>query len=493
MKKKLLILLIIIFAVLLGMWIQYTFNQPTQNNTPSATIKKKIKYWVAPMDPNYRRDKPGKSPMGMDLVPVYENPLTDEQGSSIKISPTVVNNIGVKISTVKMMDLPRLINTVGYVSVDENNIFHVHSLLSGWIKQLNVKTTGEYIKKGQLLYAIYSPEIINAQEEYLLALSGRNKIIIDGAKQKLQALGMSLNQINLVKKNNRADQLVNIYAKTDGIIAKLSIREGMYVTPDKEIMSIENLSHIWIIADVFERLATWFNVGDDAKASLDAYPGKVWAGKVDFIYPTLDRKTRSLKVRLVFPNPDLSLKPNMFANITILGKPIHNTIGIPTSALIRTGDGDRVIIALGDGKFTTQSVTIGIESGHYYQITRGLKAGDKVVTSAQFLIDSEANTLASLKRMNSDQHQKSSTKPIELIGMGKVTKINRENRTITLDHEPIKAINMPAMTMTFTVANKVDLKRVNVGDNIHFVMKHCANDHYELTMIHVIKDETHSH
>ncbi len=445
------------------------------------------------MDPNYRRNKPGKSPMGMDLVPVYEGTKNLQEDSTIKISPTVVNNIGVKIAEVKEITLPRLIHTVGYVSVDENNIYHVHSLLSGWVKQLNVRTTGQQVKAGQVLYAIYSHELINAEEEYLLALKDSNKIIVDAASKKLQALGMSQNQIDLVKKNKQALQLVNIYAKTDGIISDLSIRDGMYLTPDKKIMTIENLSQIWILADVFERQATWFKEGDNAKASLDAYPGKIWAGQVEFIYPTLDQKTRSLKVRLVFPNPDLSLKPNMFANITIFGKPIKNTLVIPTAALIRTGEGDRVIIAKGDGKFLAQDVTVGIESGQYFQITQGLKLGDKVVTSAQFLIDSEASSHASLTRMDNKTSNKSSNKPDELVGRGKVIKLNYENRTLTLDHEPIKAINMPAMTMDFSVAKNINLNQIKIGDTVDFVMKRYALDQYEITMIRTINNHTTSH
>lgn len=456
----------------------------------STSASKNILYWVAPMDPNYQRDKPGKSPMGMDLVPVYAE---QEKGDKniIKISAAVENNLGVKTASVKRIDLSRIIDTVGSVMVDENNIAHIHSFADGWIKTLNVRTTGEHVKKGQLLFELFSPIINNAQEELLLALKTNSQTLIRAGSNKLLTLGVSQSQISQLKKTRKAKDLIQIYAPRDGIVSKLNIREGKFVKPDIEMMTIEDLSQIWVIAEVFERQAGWVKAGQPAIATLPYLPGKTWQGKVDYVYPQLDAMTHALRVRLTFPNPDLTMKPKMYANIKVHSKTVANALAIPRSALIRTGNGDRVIVALGNGQFKAQAVKVGIESGDYYQILSGLKQDDRVVTAAQFLIDSESNLKAGFSRMqmktgNGNNDEMIMPTPEEFVGTGRIKQVNNNNRTVILDHQPIPALNMPAMIMTLTVSKDVDLKNVNANDEIHFVLIKQANNQYLLTKIHVM-------
>ncbi len=395
--------LILVFIVFIAGMLAHYFWQ-NQSSTPSPVqSKRKILYWVAPMDPNYRRDKPGKSPMGMDLVPAYADLQSDEPGI-VKISPTVEHNLGVKVFTVKPMDLSRTIDTVGYITADENNIEHIHTYTKGWIKKLWVKTTGELVKEGQLILELYSPILNSAQGELLIALKNKNAILIHAGEKKLLTLGMAQSQINLLKKTKRIMENVKVYATQKGIVSQLHVREGKFVKPDQDIMTIEDLTQIWIIAEVFERQAAWVKQGQPAIATLPYVPGKTWKGKVDYVYPELDPKTHTLRVRLTFPNPDLVIKPKMYANIKILSQTVKNALAIPRAALIRTGQGDRVILALGKGRFKAQPVKVGIESGEYYQILTGLKAGDVLVTSAQFLIDSESNLKAGFNRMQSHEH-----------------------------------------------------------------------------------------
>ena len=307
----------------------------------SIAKEKKVLYWVAPMDPKYKRDKPGKSPMGMDLVPVYANGSEHEVG--IKISSNVINNLGIRTALVKRENLPREIQTVGYVSVDENNIDHIHSYTDGWIKKLHVRETGVAVKKGEPLMEIYSPKLLNAQDELILALKYSNHLLIRaGVKKlealgvkKLEALGVSKSQIDKLRKTQKASDLIPIYATRSGIVSKLNVREGMYIQPNKEMMSIEDLSKIWVIAEVFAKQAGWVKQGQKAEARFDYLPDKVWPGVVDYVYPELDFKTRTLKVRLVFSNPELAIKPNMYASISIDAMPKHNVLTIPREALIR--------------------------------------------------------------------------------------------------------------------------------------------------------------
>lgn len=402
MKKWIGLIAIVILVFLAGMAAHHYWHT-NSNSTSVSKADKKILYWVAPMNPNYRRDKPGKSPMGMDLVPVYEGSDSVSSGT-ITISPTVEHNLGVKIAKVKIMDLSREIHTVGYVTVDEHKIEHIHTYTDGWIKKLNVKTLGEAVTKGQLLLELYSPTLNNAQDEFLLALKNKNTLLQKAGEKKLITLGMTQLQINQLKKTRQAKSLVKIYATQSGIVSKLNVREGMFVKPDKDIMTLEDLSTIWMIAEVYERQANWVSVGQPAMATVTYMPGNAWKGKVDYVYPELDSKTHTLRVRLVFPNPKLTLKPKMYANVRIFSQTLKNQMTIPRNALIRTGDGDRVIVSLGKGQFKATPVKIGIESGDYYQVLSGLKANDRIVTSAQFLIDSESNLKAGLSRMQGHNH-----------------------------------------------------------------------------------------
>lgn len=366
----------------------------------NAEDEKEVLYWVAPMDQNYRRDKPGKSPMGMDLIPVFKD--EGESGGVISIDPGVVQNLGVRTAVAERSRLWRGIDTVGYVDYDESKVSHIHLRTEGWIEKLTVQSEGERVKKGEFLFELYSPKLVNAQEELVTAMSSGNKGLISASKVRLSALGVSNSQIRQLQKDGKIQQSISIYAPQDGVVSTLPVREGMFVKPSMNVMSLGDLSSIWILAEVFERQSAWVKVGQPAEVSLSYQPGQIWQGKVEYIYPDLDPKTRTLKVRLRFDNPDEILKPNMYANIKIFGGPREDTIVIPVEALIRTGREERVVIALGEGRFEARSVTAGIESGDYVEILQGIEVGEQVVTSGQFLIDSEASMRASLTRMSGE-------------------------------------------------------------------------------------------
>jgi len=399
MKKIIFVIGAIVIAVALGILIGRSMSSKTAAPTESsAGGDREVLHWVAPMDANYRRDEPGKSPMGMDLVPVYADQI-DGQPGVVAIDATIVNNLGVRTAKAQRGELSQRIETVGYVAYDEDTVQHVHTRVDGWIEKLATKATGDAVEKGQLLFELYSPTLVNAQEEYLIALRSTNKLLLKASKERLAALGMTGSEIARLDKERTVRRRVRVYAEADGVIAHLGVREGIFVTPATEIMSVAKVDKVWVLAEVFERQAAWVKAGQSAMVELDYLPGEMWHGKVDYVYPELDPKTRTLKVRLRFDNAAETLRPNMFARVTIQGDGFGEVVHVPREALIRGGSVNRVVLALGEGRFRAQPVQVGIESGDRVAIRKGVSAGDLVVVSAQFLIDSESNIGSALARM----------------------------------------------------------------------------------------------
>ena len=358
-------------------------------------------YWVAPMDPDYRREGPGKSPMGMDLVPVYaEHKAADKNGAgTVTISPQVINNLGVRTATVRRESLPTQIRTVGYVQYDEDRLIHIHPRVEGWIERLYVKAAGDPVLEGQSLYELYSPQLVNAQEELMLALKRNNARLVQAAEDRLLALQLSPAIIAGLKRDRQVQQTVTFHAPQSGVVDNLNIREGFYVKPGTTLMSIGALDDVWVEAEVFERQAAQVAVGQPVIMTLDYLPGSEWRGSVDYIYPSLDEKNRTLRVRLRFPNATGSLKPNMFVQVLIQSGPDDPVLLIPREAVIRTGNQDRVVLALGDGHFKSVAVALGRLDEQYAQILDGLEQGDTVVVSAQFLLDSESSKHSDFLRL----------------------------------------------------------------------------------------------
>lgn len=450
-----------------------------------AEEEKDVLYWVAPMDANYRRDKPGKSPMGMELIPFYAG--ADAESSTVTISPTVVQNLGVRTAKAELTRLWRGIDTVGYVDYDESKVSHIHLRTEGWIETLAVQSEGERVNKGDFLFDVYSPKLVNAQEELLTALTSGNKGLLRATKERLSALGISNNQIEKLEKSRKVKQRVSIYAPQDGVVSELPVREGMFVNPSMKVMTLGDLSSVWLLAEVFERQSQWVEDGQNAEVSLSYIPGKTWEGKVEYIYPSLDPKTRTLKVRLRFDNPGEQLKPNMYANVKIFGGAKENTIVIPLEGLIRTGREQRVIIALGEGKFTARNVKAGVESGNYVEILEGVKAGEDIVTSGQFLIDSESSMRASLNRMSAPENKDASSITKIVSGRGIIKVVMAETHKLTIQHEAIEALGWPAMMMDFVVAADVDISEFSANDVVMFKLE--ENDaRYQITSIHKMDD-----
>ena len=454
-------------------------------SAPNSAEKQPL-YWVAPMDKNYRRDKPGQSPMGMDLVPVYEEDAQGGDEGTVKISPMVINNLGVRSEVVTKgpIDLP--INTVGYIDFDEDKLSHIHSRVDGWIEVLNVNSSGDPVSKGQTLYELYSPALVNAQEEYLAVLRSGNKTLKKASRSRLLSLGLSHQQVQRLEKRKVVDQRIKVTADRDGFVKDLNVREGMFIKPATEVMSIGSLDSVWIIAEVFERQSSWVKAGQKAEMRTEALPGKQWSGEVDYLYPVLDSKTRTLRVRIRVSNPELALKPNMYADLTLFAPVSEEALSIPREALIKGGRYNRVVTSLEDGVFKSVLVEVGIESNGRVQILEGLTEGDVVVTSAQFLIDSESNIDAEIARMESRdtaEEQSDESQQKTFSATGKIEEVMADMAMLTITHDPIKALDWPTMRMDFEVAADIDLNRFKSGQLIEFELKKQGDWDYLITTI----------
>lgn len=448
----------------------------------SMADDQEVLYWVAPMDPNYQRDKPGKSPMGMDLIPVYAN--GDASGSTVTISPQVVQNLGVRTAKAEKSRLWRGIDTVGYVDYDESRVSHIHLRTEGWIENLAVRSEGERVRKGDRLFDLYSPELVNAQEEFVQAISSGNKGLVSASAERLVALGVSGDQISSLRKSRKVKQYISVHAPQDGVVTTLPVREGMFIKPAMKVLSLGDLSRIWLLAEVFERQAEWVRQGHPAEVKVTYLPGRKWEGMVEYIYPSLDPKTRTLKVRLSFDNPGEELKPNMYANVKIFGGPKEDTVVIPLEGLIRTGREERVILSLAEGKFEARKVVAGIESGDYVEILEGVNEGDNIVISGQFLIDSEASMRASLSRM-SDQQPEQETKVVSVSGV--IQAIKLDEHILNLEHEAIEELGWPSMKMDFAVADTVSINQFSINDVVMFQLEQ-RDERYLITSIHKMNE-----
>lgn len=374
-----------------------TAGTPQQVSAPNlATGEPKILYYRNPMNAAVTSPVPAKDNMGMDYIPVY----ADSAGTTIEVSPSVENNLGMRTALVEQGSLPREIDTVGYVGYNKGLTTRLHTRAEGWVQNLVVRSSGERIHQGELLFTLYAPKLVTAEEEYLRVLAGGDADLTAASRQRLGALGIPDAHIDHLRQAGKADPYIPYYADQGGVVEELDIRSGQYVTPDTQLMQLSGFSSVWVTAEVFEKQADWVGIGDAAELRLSALPGKVFKGKVDFVAPDLDAMTRTQQVRLRFDNPSELLKPGMFADARIFASPIQDAVSIPTEALIRTAEGERVVVALSGGLFDVLPVAAGIESGDRVQILSGLKPGQHVVTSGQFLLDSEENLRGGLERLS---------------------------------------------------------------------------------------------
>jgi RND family efflux transporter MFP subunit len=401
---------------LLGLFTAKTVDQATPAGERAGAAHKpelKVLYWQDPMHPAYKSDKPGKAPdCGMDLVPVYEEDSGQMTANlpegAFQIPPEKQQLIGVQYGEVAYKPVFKTLRTVGRLTYDETKIVRVHTKVEGWIENVYVDFTGKEVKKGQPLISIYSPELLQTQQEYLLALRGRDELskspfheaviggesLLQAARKRLELWDISDEQINELEKSGKPTKTLTLYSPTDGFVLTRDSFPKHRVTPETELYTIADLSTIWVIADVYEYEAPEIKTGQAANVTLAYYPGRAFRGRVDYIYPQLDATTRTLKVRIEIPNPNLTLKPDMYANAE-LKIDYGRRLVAPQEAVLDSGSEQLVFVAHEGGYFEPRRIRLGPKVDNNFIVLGGLKAGEKIVTSANFLIDSESRLKSS--------------------------------------------------------------------------------------------------
>lgn len=357
------------------------------------------------MHPWIIEDEPGQCPIcGMDLV---ATPVDQVEEGVVRIDPVTLQNIGVRTAVVSVEPLQRSVRTTGRFEANEQAFTAVSPKIEGWVEQLFVNYEGARVSKGQPLLSIYSPELVSTQEEYLLALRHAEQLgggpdsqrLIDAARRRLSYWDISNDQIEQLEETRQLQRTLTLFSPANGTVVKKDVVEGQKITPGMTLFELADLSRIWLMVDVYEQDLAWINTGTLAKIELPYQPGQSLSGRVDYIYDTLDPMTRTVKARLTLPNPGLDLKPGMYATVTLTGGQTQEYPVVPSEALIRSGERSIVILSLGEGRFMPAEVRSGVESDGYVQILSGLQGGEEVVTSAQFLIDSEARLQSAVGAM----------------------------------------------------------------------------------------------
>jgi RND family efflux transporter MFP subunit len=390
---------------------------PTGHETAGAPARKKerkILYWTDAMNPGARYDKPGKAPDGMDLVPVYEEESADATGPSVpgyapvKIPPERLQMMGVTTEKAQVMSLEQSIRTVGMISADETRISHVHTKFEGFIEQIYVNFIGQQVRAGQPLFSVYSSELVATQKEYILALQARDQWkksgtevrlpgvnLVESARQRLSLWDISPDQIAHIEKTREPIRALTIYSPVNGIVTAKTAVQGNRVMPADTLYDLTDLSSVWVLADLYEINVRFVKIGDPATISLSYDPGRVFKGRVSYIDPNVDEKSRTVKVRIVLENSSGALKPDMYTEV-VLGGQLGRGIAVPESAVMGTGEREIVFIARGDGLFEPREVKTGVKVRGYYEIKKGVAEGESVVTGANFLLDSESKLKAAI-------------------------------------------------------------------------------------------------
>ena len=406
-NRVILMLLGMAVTLLVGGGVGYWFGS-AGSEAPATVARtgegREPLFYRNPMNPEVTSPVPAKDNMGMDYIPVYADSDSAENPGTVRIDPVTTQSIGVRTATAERRTLSRDIHTVGRVDYDEQRITRLHPKTEGWIEELYIETTGEGIEADEILLSIYAPQLVSTQQEYLLALNNFETLskspfedvrrgaesLVATALERLELLDVPAHQIEELKATRQVKKQLHIHSPAKGTVINVGVREGQYVTPQTELYFIADLSRVWVFVDIFEDELPWVRVGDDAEMRVEAVPGTTFKGQLTYIYPYAERRTRTIKARLEFPNDGLLLKPDMFANVTIRAQPQMSAVAIPSEAVVRSGLREKVFVVGEPGKFEPRDVLVGLSSEGWTEISEGIEAGEDVVVSAQFLIDSES-------------------------------------------------------------------------------------------------------
>ncbi len=453
----------------------------------NAAADRKVLYWHDPMMPGQKFDKPGKSPfMDMQLVPVYAGDADDE--GKVSVSARVQQNLGVRTAEVVKGALAATLEAVGSVAFNERDVALVQTRSNGFVEKLSVRAPLDAVRKGQVLAELYVPEWVAAQEEYqsarrIAAQAAGLAPIVDAARQRMRLVGLSDEQIRTIETSGVVQARFTVVAPIGGVITELAAREGMTVMAGAPLFRINGLSTVWVNAEVPESAAAQVRPGTAVEARTPAVPGTVFRGKVGAILPEVNVATRTLKARVEIANPRGQLSPGMFATVTFAPARRSEMLLIPTEAVIATGKRNVVMVAAGDGRFAPVDVELGAESNGQTEVKKGLAAGQKVVVSGQFLLDSEASLRGTTARMNEPPPVDAPVKGAGDVhrSVGKVEAIDKDE--VTISHEAIPSLKWSPMTMGFKLPPAGLPKSIAVGDSVTFELRAAKDGAFEIVSI----------
>ena len=454
----------------------------------AAKSERKVLYYRNPMGLPDTSPVPKKDPMGMDYVPVYEGGEPPAKADTVKISLDKVQLLGVRTEPAAQRELKRALQAVGTIQANERLLYKVTPRFEGWIEKLLVNTTGQQVKRGEPLMAVYSPELVIAQEEYLIALraiedsraSGPDAQAVmqrmaDGVLRRLRNWGIAESELETLRKDGKVRQLLTYRSPASGVVLQKPSVQGMRFMPGELLYEIADLSTVWMVADVSERDLGLAKVGQAATLKITAYPERAFAGKVVFIQPTLDADTRTARVRVELRNPAGLLKPAMYGEVELsAGELRGKVLAVPDSAVLDSGARQAVLVQRGAGLFEPREVKLGVRADGSVQVLEGLRAGEEVVVRANFLIDAESNLKAALQTFGARAAHR---------GSGRIAALDAQAGTIELQHEAMPSLGWPAMTMEFGVADRSLLRGLKAGDRVEFELSTKATGEYVVEQI----------
>jgi RND family efflux transporter MFP subunit len=465
----------------------------TATAAPPVQGERRILYYRNPMGLPDKSDTPKKDPMGMDYIPVYEGEEAAPAGGAganvVKISADRVQKLGVRVATAEARVIDRVVRAVGRVEVDERRITTIAPKFEGWIERLHVNTTGQSVTPGQPLFEVYSPELVAAQREYTIAMQGVASVkggsddvqasmqrLAESTLARLKNWDISEEQVRALAGSQAARRTLTFKAPAGGVVTEKKAVQGMRFMPGEMLYQIADLSSVWVLADVSEQDLAAVRPGTNAQLRVASYPSRSFAARVTFVYPTLNAETRTVPVRLEMPNPGGLLKPAMFGQVDFAVQTSQSGVTVPASSVIDSGTRQIVLVQQDIGRFEPREVKLGQAGRDFVEVLEGVRAGESVVVSANFLIDAESNLKAALGGLGHSAHGAApAARASPAAGQaaaaahraqGTVEGVDAAKKRVTLAHGPVPSLQWPAMTMEFAVANTALLDGVVAGQAV---------------------------
>ena len=474
------------------------------NTTPEATSAtadsgkkaRKLLYYRNPMGLPDTSPTPKKDPMGMDYIAVYEGEDDADPAAAgqVKISTEKVQKLGVRSEKAELQVLDKTVRAAGRIEPDERRLFTIAPKFEGYVERLHVNTTGQEVAKGQPLFEVYSPELVSAQREYTIAAQGLESLtqageqaqsgmrqLAESSLLRLKNWDISDEQIRALARSGETRRTLSFRSPVAGIVTEKKAVQGMRFSPGDALYQVADLSSVWVVADVFEQDIALVKPGAKASVRINAYPDKLFEGKVSYVYPTLNAATRTVSVRIELPNPGRLLKPAMFAQVELPAEARQAVVTIPLSAVIDSGTRQSVLVELGAGRFEPRNVRLGARSEQRVEIVEGVRAGEAVVVAANFLIDAESNLKAAIGGFSAPEPK--AAKALSHKASGKIDAIDAKAGTVSLEHAPVASLNWPAMTMEFKLSNSALLKDLKAGAAIEFEFVERAPGEWVITAL----------